>query len=127
MPHDSFDRDMSFEQFIETQFSDGVTVNNLKSIYNRDETISIYPSHTKLEIGGGYAIYTNNSLNDRLESKILSEIKEHESEFTDDFLYVETTIGTYSLSDLYPYTHEVKQKESMIFLELKQEKMRDNV
>src|SRR5699024_1119364 len=42
--NDSFNRNMSFEQFIKTQFSDGVKIETTKSIYNDDETISIYPS-----------------------------------------------------------------------------------
>src|SRR5699024_2505010 len=43
VPHSSFNTDMDFETFVDTQFSDGVQLNTLKSIYNNDETISIYP------------------------------------------------------------------------------------
>src|SRR5699024_1976489 len=54
VPNESFNTNMSFEQFIKTQFSDSVKIETTKSIYNDDETISIYPSVTKLEVGKGY-------------------------------------------------------------------------
>ncbi|HSH51513.1 MAG TPA: hypothetical protein VK982_07290, partial [Bacteroidales bacterium] len=54
VPNDSFDRNMSFEEFIRTQFSDGVEIETIRSIYNDQETISIYPSTLKLEVGKGY-------------------------------------------------------------------------
>src|SRR5699024_11897433 len=41
IPHDSFNRDMSFKEFVDTQFSDGVEIETKKSIYNNEETISI--------------------------------------------------------------------------------------
>ena len=124
IPHDSFNRDMSFKEFIDTQFSDGVEIETKKSIYNNEETISIYPSITKLEIGSGYRVHTSGRLYDMMKDKIFNEVKQNVDD-TSDVLYLETVIGTFSLSELYPYTHEVKQKEPLIFLQLRQEQIKN--
>ena len=124
IPHDSFNRDMSFKEFVDTQFSDGVEIETKKSIYNNEETISIYPSITKLEIGRGYRVHSSGQLYDMMKDKIFNEVKENVDD-TSDVLYLETVIGTFSLSELYPYTHEVKQKEPLIFLQLRQEQIKN--
>ena len=124
IPHDSFNRDMSFKEFVDTQFSDGVEIETKKSIYNNEETISIYPSITKLEIGSGYRVHSSGQLYDMMKDKIFNEVKENVDD-TSDVLYLETVIGTFSLSELYPYTHEVKQKEPLIFLQLRQEQIKN--
>lgn len=125
IPNESFDRDMSFEKFIETQFSDGVEIKTTKSIYNEQRTISIYPSVTKLEVGKGYRVHASGNYYDTMKEKIFEEIREEEDQFTSDVLYIESVIGTFSLSDIYPFTHEIKNKEPLIFLELKQEKIKE--
>lgn len=125
IPNDSFNRNLPFDEFIRTQFSDGVEIKTLKSIYNNQETISIYPSITHLEIGQGYRIYSSGKLYDRMKSKMFEDIRKQVDEFKSDVLYIESIIGTFSLSDMYPFTHEIKQKEPLIFLELKQEQIRN--
>lgn len=125
IPNDSFDRDMDFKKFIKTQFSDGVEIETTKSIYNSDETISIYPSTTKLEVGKGYRIHSNGKFYDEMKAKMFDQIRQQTDEFTSDVLYIESFLGTFSLSDIYPFTHEIKQKEPLIFLELKQEKIKE--
>ena len=124
IPHDSFNRDMTFKEFVQTQFSDGVEIETKKSIYNNEETISIYPSITKLEIGSGYRAHSSGRLYDMMKDKIFNEVKQNVDD-TSDVLYLETVIGTFSLSELYPYTHEVKQKEPLIFLQLRQEQIKN--
>ena len=124
IPHDSFNRDMTFKEFVDTQFSDGVEIETKKSIYNNEETISIYPSITKLEIGSGYRVHSSGQLYDMMKDKIFNEVKQNIDD-TSDVLYLETVIGTFSLSELYPYTHEVKQKEPLIFLQLRQEQIKN--
>ena len=115
---------MDFKTFIDTQFSDGVEIETKKSIYNNEETISIYPSITKLEIGSGYRVHSSGRLYDMMKDKIFNEVKQNVDD-TSDVLYLETVIGTFSLSELYPYTHEVKQKEPLIFLQLRQEQIKN--
>ena len=127
IPHDSFNRDMSFEEFVETQFSDGVEVKTTKSIYNKQKTISIYPSNTKLEVGKGYRIKSESPFFDKLKDKMMEEIKQHADDFNDDVLYIESTIGTFSVADLYPFENEVKEKNPLVFLEIKQEQIRKQI
>lgn len=124
IPNDSFNTDMTFERFIETQFSDGIKINNLKSIYNKQGTISIYPSTTKLEVGKGYRIKSNGKYYNKMKEHIFKQAKEQAEDTSSDVLYIESTIGTFSLSELYPYTHEVKKKEPLVFLEIKQDQMK---
>ena len=124
VPHSSFNTDMDFETFVDTQFSDGVEINTLKSIYNKDETISIYPSKTLLEIGSGYRIRSNSSKYDEEKAQIFKEVREFVDEFTNDMLYVESTIGTFSISDVFPVTHEVKNKKPLVLVKITQEKFK---
>lgn len=125
VPNDSFNTDMNFNEFIKTQFSDGVEIKTNKSIYNNQETISIYPSVTKLEVGKGYRIHSNGKFYDTMKAKMFEQIRQKVDEFTSDVLYIESFLGTFSLSDVFPFTHEIKQKEPLIFLELKQEKIKE--
>lgn len=124
IPHDSFNRNMDFKQFIESQFSDGAEVPTTKSIYNSQGTISIYPSITKLEVGSGYRLRSNSDLYDGLKEKIFKEARENIDEFSSDVLYIESVIGTYSLSDITPFENEVDKKEPLVYLQLKQNKMK---
>lgn len=125
IPHSSFNTDMDFDEFIKTQFSDGCEIEVLKSIYNDQETISIYPALTKLEVGGGYRLRTNSKVYDTMKEMMFKQIKESgKINGESDVLYIESAIGTFSLSELYPVTHEVKRKEPLIFLEMQQDQMR---
>ena len=124
VPADAFNTDMDFKTFIDTQFSDGVTIHNLKSIYTNQGTIAIYPSTTKLEVGGGYRIHSSGKMYDNLKRNILNAVKQESDDILNDTLYIETPVGTFSMSELYPFTHEVKQKEPLIFLEVYEEKIR---
>lgn len=124
IPNESFNTNMTFEQFIETQFSDGVEIKTTKSIYNEQRTISIYPSLTKLELGKGYRLHASGNFYDSMKEKIFEEIRKEEDQFTSDVLYIESVIGTFSLSDIYPFTHEIKNKEPLVFLELKHEQIK---
>lgn len=107
IPNDTFNRTLPFNQFIETQFSDGVELDTLKSIYNSQQTISIYPSKTKLEVGTGYAIHSNRQYYNELKERLKKEVKAELDLFTDDILYIESVIGTFSISELFPVEHDL--------------------
>lgn len=124
IPHKSFNYDMPFTKFIQTQFSQGCEVQTLKSIYNNQETISLYPSVTKLEVGKGYRIISNDPYSDRLKEQMFTELRKKADTFTDDALYIESSIGTFSITDVFPLTHDIKKKHPLVFLEIKQEKIR---
>lgn len=122
--HSAFDTSKPFDEFIRTQFSHGVEITNTKSIYTESGTIAIYDSKTLLEAGKGYRTRSNSPVFDRLKQHMLEELKDNADLFTQDVLYVESPIGTFSLSDLFPVTHDVKQKEPLVYLEIAQEKIR---
>lgn len=125
IPNDSFNTEMTFEKFIETQFSEGVEIPTKKSIYNRGETISIYPSITKLELGAGYRIHASGTLYDELKAQMFKEIRENIDVFTSDVLYVESIIGSFSLADAFPIEHETRKKRPISYLQIKQEQMKN--
>ena len=125
VPGGAFDTDMDFQSFIDTQFSDGVTISNLKSIYTKMGTIAIYPSKTTLEAGKGYRVRSGGGLYEKRKEMILNEARQMSDDMLNDTLYIESDIGTFSMSELYPFTHEVKKKEPLIFLEMYENKIRD--
>ena len=118
---------MDFETFIRTQFSHGVEIETIKSIYNNQETISIYPSVTKLEVGKGYRIYSQSKFYDEMKKQIFEEVKKQKDEFESDVLYIESVIGTFSLSELFPIEHETAKKESLVYLQVKQDKIKNSI
>ena len=124
---DSFNLNMSFEKFIQTQFSDGVELMNTKSIMNNQGVISIYPSKTKLEMGSGYRIHANDPYYDKLKRKMLTQLRQEVDTFKQDILYVESVIGTFSLSDIFPFTHEIKNKRPLVYLEITQDKIKKRI
>lgn len=123
--HKSFNLEMSFEDFINTQFSDGAVVDTLKSIYTKNETIAIYPSKTKLEMGKGYRLKSAGKKFDKMKEDMFNEIRKLGDTMTSDVLYIESTLGVFSLSDIYPFENEVKKKHPLIFLEMKQDLIRE--
>ena len=40
-------------------------------------------------------------------------------------LYIESVIGTFSLSELFPIEHETAKKESLVYLQVKQDKIKN--
>lgn len=114
---DSFDTEMSFEDFIDTQFCEGAKITNTKSIYTKMKTIAIYDSVTELKKGGKYPTSFNSLLDmkkDELKDKIKKEI-----DYTNinDFLYIESELGTMSINDLYPVKHETHKKSNLNILQ----------
>lgn len=127
IPNNAYNTNMPFDEFIETQFSHGVEIKNQKGIYNEDETISIYPSITKLELGKGYPIYMDSPLFKKHAKRLIEEIKKEFKGDYEDFLYIESNFGTYSLAELFPYSHEVEKKKPLAFLEIKQKQIKERL
>lgn len=123
--HKSFNLEMSFEDFIRTQFSDGAIVDTLKSIYTKNQTIAIYQSKTKLEMGKGYRLKSAGKKFDKMKEDMFNEIRNLGDTMTSDVLYIESSLGVFSLSDIYPFKNEVRKKHPLIFLELKQDLIRE--
>lgn len=118
IPNESFNRNMSFERFIETQFSDGIEVKNTKSILNKQGTVSIYPSSTKLELGGGYPIFADDETIKKIRNSILDKAKKDFINGSEDIMYIESNIGTFSVSDLFPKKNKHDDKLPLEYLQL---------
>lgn len=102
----NFNTDVSFEDFIEHQFSDGVKIPNTRSIRNDWNTISIYEGSTLLEHGKDYPENYSKE-NEELKNSIIESIhqsfmNEAEQDTSSQLLYVETEHGTISTRDFIP-------------------------
>lgn len=97
-----FNTNMSFEKFVETQFSNDTVINNTHSILNDYGTITIYSNETKLQLGQRYfSNYDNNRENDFeiLKNLVKEELYQSDSK---QMLYAETPLGSISFSDFTP-------------------------
>ena len=102
----NFNTNVSFEDFIKNQFSDGVKIPNIRSIRNEFNTISIYKGSTLLEHGKDYPEYYSKE-NEELKKSIIESIhqsfkNEEEQDTSSQLLYVETEHGTISTRDFIP-------------------------
>lgn len=110
IPLDAFNKNQSFEEFIKNDFHHKAIVYNNKSIYNEQKTISIYPSKTYIEKGTPYDYYFTKELEDRKEDVLKQARREYDDVNDDDILYIESEVGAFSFSDLFPYQFEIKNK-----------------
>lgn len=98
--HASFNTDMPFDTFIKTQFHDGATVQNTRSIMNAQGVISIYEAETKLDKGGQYPSMFSQVI-DKQRKELKERIKAELEEQLDDYMYIESELGSFSSRDLY--------------------------
>lgn len=122
--NESFDTNMDFIDFIDSQFSHGVEIKNTKSIYNQQGTISIYPSTTVLDLGLGYPVFSNDGYMDKLRDRIKKIAREEMIEGWEDVMYIESSIGTFSLSELTPVKNDIENKLPLIYLEFSEDNIR---
>ncbi len=87
----------TFEEFIEDQFSHGSKVPNMKSIINKQGTISIYTSSTDLQQGGKYPTITGTVDIEELKEFFKRQLKD--MDFS-DVMYIENNIMPISIADL---------------------------
>lgn len=116
IPQNAFNTEQSFESFIKNDFYDGSVIYNNKSIYNEQKTISIYPSKTNIDKGVDYP----NEFNDLINKKrkwLLEQIrKEYNHEESEDFIYIESEVGTFSSRDVFPVTNPLKNGTNLNIL-----------
>ena len=62
---------------------------------------------------------------EEMKKRIFEEVRQVYDPFTEEGLYVESKIGTFSIADIYPFTHETKQKEPLVFLEIYQARIKE--
>lgn len=113
---ESFNTKMPFEMFIESQFSEGAKIRNTKSIYTKQKNIAIYESETELQEGGKYPTIFNPETDAKV--KELKELvkKEYDASDSEDYLYVESELGSFSLADLNPVINETENTQSISLL-----------
>lgn len=109
IPHNAFNTNMSFNEFINTQFYDGAYVKNLKSIYNRQGTISLYPSTTKIDKGLPYPNEFR-EIDDERRNMLIKRLQNELSTELNDFMYIESELGTFSQLDIFKPIHEYENK-----------------
>lgn len=111
IPKSNFDTNMSFEQFINTQFSSGVVKKGTRSYLTKMGTIAIYDADILLDKGTKYVSKfsrVNQAMYKEMKKEILSSIDENDfDQTTDDILYIETSLGTMGMNDLNPIAYDV--------------------
>lgn len=111
VPLDTFNLNMSFEQFVKTQFSDGVQMLVKKHSYTKTGTIAIYEAPTVLKQGSKYLNPT-----DEIKSRVCYNMSmvvgnEKFSDIDDKggVLYIETPYGSCGLNDLNPVENDTNK------------------
>lgn len=125
VPNDAFKTEgISFEKFVEEQFTDNVDIKNIKSIFNKQGTISIYNSTTTLKIGNGYRMFSNDEHHENIKQMMFEDIRNSNDGSVDDLLYIESNLGNFSLQDVYPHEFEKEKKRPIRFLKILEEELR---
>lgn len=125
IPTKAFNTNMSFDEFIENEFYEGATVSNNKSIYNEQGTISIYPSKTHIDKGENYPDKYTPKLTEQRKQVIKEAKKDFDFSKWDDVIYIETSVGSFSISDLYPVTYPIEKKSDIRLLKLLHQQLKN--
>lgn len=125
IPTNAFNTNMSFDEFIENEFYEGATVSNNKSIYNEQGTISIYPSKTHIDKGENYPTKYTPKLTEQRKQVINEAKKDFDFSKWDDVIYIETSVGSFSISDLYPVNYPIEKKSDVRLLKLLQQQLKN--
>jgi hypothetical protein len=94
----SWNLDMSFDDFLKTQFHDGAKIKNIKSILTKYRTVAIYNSKTEIKKGSKYPTEFRN-IDTIVLNQIILSLKSDEIE---DEIYIETPLGSLSSSEINP-------------------------
>lgn len=112
---DSFNLNQSFNNFIKNEFHEGVTIVNKKSIFNEQETISIYPSVTYMDKGENYSTQFN-FLDEIKREMLIEHLKEELKDGLEDALYIESEVGAFSIHDVFKVTHPHREHDDLHLL-----------
>lgn len=107
VPLNTFNLEMSFEEFVKTQFSDGVQMLVTKHSYTKTGTIAIFDAPTTLQQGGKYL--KPDDIKTRLCYNMTMVVGNEKFSDIDDkggILYIESPYCSCSLSDLNPVEKE---------------------
>ena len=124
VPLDAFNTEQSFEDFINNDFHHGAVIYNNKSIYNKQGTISIYPSETHIEMGQDYPTYFSDMLEEE-KQQMFEEIRQnYDPTDYEDILYIESSLGIFSINDIYPVTHPIDEATNIKILKMAHEQIK---
>lgn len=118
VPQEAFHLNQSFDDFIKNDFHDGAVVYNQKSIYNEQGTISIYPSKTYMDKGLMYQSQFNDYIDNQRERVIESAREDILDDDSDHAIYIESEIGSFSVSDVFPVHHSIHQTTNINSLKM---------
>lgn len=117
IPKKNFDTNMSFESFIDTQFSSGVVMKGTRSYLTDMGTIAIYNADILLDKGNRY-VNKFSKINQLVYQQVINEAKMSidDNEFeqnTDDILYIETNMGVISMAELNPVSYPIDNTQDV--------------
>lgn len=116
IPNDAFNYDQSFDDFIQNDFHHGAIVENLKSIYNKQGIISLYPSETYIEKGENYPTVFNQEDEERKEAMFEQIRQNYDFTQDEDFLYIESHLGSFSFSDVFQVVRSIESAHTIDIL-----------
>lgn len=126
IPQDAFNLNQTFDDFIKNDFHENAIIYNNKSIYNEQGTISIYPSKTYIEKGDDYSERFTTQLDDKREIMFEQIRNDYDPSQENDFLYIESEIGAFSMQDVFPVTHPIDHATDIETLWLQHRRMRND-
>lgn len=112
----AFNKNVDFDDFIKYQFCNSAKIKNTKSIYTKQKCIAIYESETEFKKGGKYPILFNPKLDKQIRELKENVRKEIDYTQVEDFLYIESELGSFSLSDVSPVINETEGKQEIKIL-----------
>lgn len=130
VPLDSFNTNMSFEEFVKSQFHSGYVVKSKRNYRTDVGTIAIYTAEIKLESGTKYPEFVDDIAkgltNLVLKTKFEDENIDKNECVPADMLYIETPFGSFSIDEIHPKVHNLSDR-SLYYLELQQEQLLNTI
>ena len=122
--HSTFNTDMSFDEFVKTQFHDGAYVENTRSLMNEQGVITIYEAKTKLEKGGLYPSIFSGFM-DNARADLMSEIKKDIMNGLEDFMYIESDLGSFSQREIFETKETTKDTYRLEILQYVHQQLKE--
>lgn len=113
VPLNSFNLNMSFEKFVNSQFHSGVTLKSTRNYRTDSGTIAIYQADMKLEKGLSYPLKIDSfekELNNEILNMKISDIDENVKSNLDDLLYIESPFGSFSFDNIVKKPHNITRR-----------------
>lgn len=132
VPLKNFNTNMSFKNFIRTQFSQGAQITATRSIMNVLGTITIYEAEVELQQGMDYPIFYNVKEQDNYQEllKIIRQDMSLNYESVDNYsgqaMYIETeSFGSIPIKDIFPKKQPIENSSSIDWFLTNQESFKN--